>query len=111
MEGPERDRTELIRTEALEVLQDALEWTARPAAWLGIADIVRGMAAAIAAEDLDALAAFTADLELASPLRVIRMGDQGVEPIPRELNERVNHLVHSLKPADQPEQAEPPTGK
>jgi CATRA-Associated Small Protein len=105
MRGHERDRSdegphpdsELIRIEALDVLHDVLEWKTTPEAWRHIARVLQVMADAISAGDPDVLAAGTADLELASPLRVMRIGETMVKSAPRSLRERVNHLIHSLE--------------
>jgi hypothetical protein len=101
--GPEprgSDDEEQARTEALDILQDVLEWTTSPDHWRLIARLVDAMADAVVRHDLDALDACTADLELESPLRrVIRIGEGEAEPPPAPLRDRVNRLIHSLEPS------------
>lgn len=95
-----------MRTEALEILQDVLIWRTRPDAWKEISRIVEAMAEAVSSDDPDALAARTGDLELSSPLRVIRIGDTDGDPAPEHLRERVNHLIHALEPSDPAEETD-----
>jgi hypothetical protein len=82
------------RTEALDVLSDARLWQLAEARWQAIEQILIAMDAALARGDLDALAAATADLELAGPLRIIPIGPAiGPTQAARDL---LNKLVHVL---------------
>jgi hypothetical protein len=82
------------RTEALDVLSDACLWQLAEGRWQAIEQILIAMDAALAGGDLDALAAATADLELAGPLRIIPIGPAiGPTPAARDL---LNKLVHVL---------------
>jgi len=54
------------------------------------------IAAALEAGDVEALTAATADMELAGPLRIIRIGTVPIVPPPPPIRERLNRLVHAL---------------
>jgi hypothetical protein len=83
-----------VRTEALDVLSDAFHWQLAAARWQAIEQILVAMDAALTSGDIDELAAATADLELAGPLRIIPIGPAtGPTPTARDL---LNKLVHSL---------------
>jgi hypothetical protein len=83
-----------VRTEALDVLSDAILWQLAEARWRAIEQILVAMDAALVRGDMDALAVATADLELAGPLRIIPIGPAvGPTPAARDL---LNKLVHSL---------------
>lgn len=83
-----------VRAEALDVLSDALLWQLAEERWQPIEQILTAMDAALAHGDMDALAAATADLELAGPLRLIPIGP-AVGPTPKA-RDLLNRLVHSL---------------
>jgi hypothetical protein len=85
-----------IRAEALDVLSDALQWRLADVRWQAIGQMLATMDAALAADDLTALSAATADLELAGPLRITRIGATPVVPPPAPVRDRLNRLVHSL---------------
>jgi len=83
-----------VRTEALDVLSDALLWQLAEARWQEIEQILIAMDSARARGDIAALAGATADLELAGPLRIIPIGPAvGPTPVARDL---LNKLVHCL---------------
>lgn len=85
-----------VRAEALDVVSDALQWRLADARWQAIEPVLAAMDAALAAGDLDALAAATADLELAGPLRITRIGATPIVPPAPPIRDRLNQLVHSL---------------
>ena len=85
-----------VRTEALDVVSDALQWQLADARWQAIEQMLAAMAAALEVDDLEALAAATADLELAGPLRITRIGATPIVPPPPPIRDRLNRLVHSL---------------
>lgn len=90
-----------VRAEARDVLSDALQWQLAETRWLAIQQILVAMEAALAGDDIDALAVATADLELAGPLRLNPIGPAvGPTGSTRDL---LNKLVYSLggAPADQ----------
>jgi hypothetical protein len=82
--------------EALDVLGDLLEWQLAPQRWERVEQIVVAMAEALAAGDADGLREATAELELAGPVRVTRIGATPLVPAPERVRDRANHLVHSL---------------
>jgi hypothetical protein len=85
-----------VRASALDVVSDALEWRLADARWLAIEQILGAMAVALQDSDLETLAVATADLELAGPLRITRIGTIPVVPPPPPVRDRLNQLVHSL---------------
>jgi hypothetical protein len=95
-----------VRTDALDVLSDALSWRLVGPRWAAIEQVLAAMDAALAAGDVAALAAATTDLELAGPVRITRIGAVPVVPPPPAIRDRLNRLVHSLggvPAADQPD--------
>jgi hypothetical protein len=95
---PERSSSGIIaetRAEALDVLSDALQWQLSEARWRAIEQILITMNAAMETGDMAALAAATADLELAGPLRIIPIGPPPAGPT-REARYLLNKLVHAL---------------
>jgi hypothetical protein len=84
------------RTEALEVVEDALEWRLHPCHWERIAPIVAALIEALEHGDRQALVTATADLELAGPLRITRIGDDPLLPPPPAVRDRLNRLIHTL---------------
>lgn len=106
-----RDDAERIVAEAVVALSEAGEWKeAPPGLWARISLILDSMDAALADGDFAALDAAVAELELASPDRVIKVGDRSWQPVPPTIRERMNHLVHrldvSIAPVDEPEAGE-----
>lgn len=95
------------RTEALDVISDALQWRLADARWAAIEEVLAAMDAALSANDTEALAAATADLELAGPVRITRIGAVPVVPPPPAIRDRLNRLVHSLGGSPEAHQAEP----
>jgi hypothetical protein len=85
-----------VRAEALDVVSDALQWRLADARWQVIEQVLIAMDAALAAADLDALAAATADLELSGPLRITRIGATPVVPPTPPVRDLLNRLVFSL---------------
>jgi hypothetical protein len=90
--------TAQIRDDALDVLADVLEWSLAPARW---AEVEAALATLVDRPDLAdpdqaaALSDATIRLELAGPARISRI-DTSAVPVPAEVRERVNHLVHEL---------------
>src|SRR5262249_10448013 len=81
---------------ALDVLTDVLEGRFGGARWARVPEIVQSMDIALSAGDPGALEAATADLELAGPTRITRVGAIPQVPAPSQVRERVNRMVHSL---------------
>ncbi|WP_158851422.1 CATRA system-associated protein [Saccharothrix deserti] len=96
-----------IRDDAREVALDVLGWRTTSAEWEEIAELLASAITATEAGDRQALRAATIALELASPLRITRLGDErrDREPPPEPVRERVNRLVHVLD--DQPDRPVP----
>jgi hypothetical protein len=87
----------VVESEALEILHDVLAWRLTAGRWELVGQIIDSMATAQAHGDLTDLQRATIDLELVSPVRVIKLGQTQVPP-PEVLREQVNHLIHSLGP-------------
>jgi len=96
-----------VRAEALDVLSDVRQWRLADARWRAVEQVLIAMDAAVQADDSDALMAATADLELAGPLRLTRIGATPVGPPARPVRDRLNRLVHSLGGTVPEQQREP----
>jgi hypothetical protein len=99
-----------IRAEALDVISDALGWRLADTRWQAIEPVLVAVDAALTAGDLAALTAATADLELAGPLRITRIGTPPVVPPPPAIRDRLNRLVYSLGGAPAADQEQPGHG-
>jgi hypothetical protein len=95
------------REEALEVIVEARQWRLTEARWQSIDLSLIAMDAALKAGDPAALAAATADVEIAGPVRITKIGDPQVE-LPPPVRDRMNRLVHSLGAVQAPQR---PQGK
>ncbi len=97
MSTPESRSTEAEPTTgALTVLRDMLTWELAPPRWERLAELLDLAAAARESGDLDALRQVVADLELAGPVRITRLGATPAVPAPRPVRERINVLIHEL---------------
>ena len=96
----------IAREEALEVLVDACQWRLTEKHWQSIDQTLTAMDAALKARDAAALATATADLEIAGPVRITKIGDPPVEP-PAPVRDRMNRLVHSLGATQAPQVKNP----
>ena len=85
-----------VRAEALNVVSDALQWRLVDARWQAIEQLLIAMDAAVQAGNLEALAAASADLELAGPLRITRIGATPVVPPAPPVRDQLNRLARSL---------------
>ena len=95
-----------IRADALAVISDALNWRLADGRWRAVGQLLVAMNAAVAAHDPAALAAATADLELAGPVRITRIGATDAVYAAPPVRDLLNQLVHSLggtRPSSQPE--------
>jgi hypothetical protein len=94
------------RSEAIDVLTDALGWSLTEARWERVERMLDALAAAIEADDSDALWDATGDLEMAGPLMIAtRLGQVTPgQPPPERVRDRLNQLVHALS-----SEASPPT--
>ena len=85
-----------VKADALEIALDAFLWRFGAARWDVVERILADMDAAIAANERQALANATAELELMAPLRIIMVGTQPTTPPPPEVRDRLNRLVYAL---------------
>jgi hypothetical protein len=81
---------------ALDVLMDVQGWWLPQARWTRVTEIVQSIDKALSAGDPVALEAATIDLELASPIRITRVGATPQVPAPAPVRERINRMVHTL---------------
>ncbi|MFB7336955.1 CATRA system-associated protein [Streptomyces adustus] len=84
------------RDDAVDVLTDLLEWQLVEERWERVDAIVRSLTEALAAGDRAALRNATAELELAGPIRITRIGAEPLIPAPDRTRDRANRLVHAL---------------
>jgi hypothetical protein len=89
----------------LDVLQDVLAWQLTPPAWEQVDHVIGSILAACADGDLDALRQAGIELEQLSPIRAIRVGTTPQDPAPRQIRDRVSHLIYSIGSAASPEHA------
>ncbi|MBO3749298.1 hypothetical protein J5X84_24735 [Streptosporangiaceae bacterium NEAU-GS5] len=94
--------------EARNVLDDMAQWRLTPARWAHVEAMLDSMAAALLAGDLHAMRAAVGELELVSPVRVVRIGSSPEMDPPEIVRERRNELVHALGTAERP--GPPPQG-
>jgi CATRA-Associated Small Protein len=90
------DIDEEARAEALDILTEIPGWRMPEPRWDHVAGLVDTIGTALATGDADMLRTATIDLELASPFRVTRMNPAERQPPPQKVQDRVNHLIHSL---------------
>ncbi|ACU75424.1 hypothetical protein Caci_6578 [Catenulispora acidiphila DSM 44928] len=104
-----------IRAEAVRALSHVEYWELTPARWELLAGMLDALAAA-PADDVDAIAVATADLELAGPMRITPIGAGNTRPeagltgvvripVPPKIRERVNELIHMLRGGGDPGRA------
>lgn len=96
---------------ASAILAEVPDWRATADEWTYLAGLVDVAAAALAGRDWAAFGKAVGELEKASPLRATRLGSQPekpVEPAPRRVRERINHMVHELQ--DEPPPTPRPNG-
>lgn len=84
------------REDALDVLQDALVWRLTGGRWRAVEQALEAIAGALAAGDSTVFRAAVCDLELAGPVRAVRVEDASTLPAPQRVRERINELVHTL---------------
>jgi hypothetical protein len=89
----EADTAKSVRSDALGVLSDVLMWQLAASRWQAIEEVLVAMDAALQANDLEALADATIQLELAGPLRVTRIGGTPFSTPPDAVRGRVVQLM------------------
>ncbi|MFI7465118.1 CATRA system-associated protein [Nonomuraea sp. NPDC049646] len=82
--------------DALDVLDDLLEWRLASARWERVRDLLDALAAALRSHDPEAAQEAVAELELAGPVRVTRIGTKPLLPPSEDVRDRRNRLVHAL---------------
>jgi hypothetical protein len=98
-----------VRDDALSALQDVLEWSLTPAHWEDVEELLDRMGDVLdlaGTGQRDALIEATVALEQAGPVRLTKI-DKSAVPVPGQVRDRVNHLVHELT---RPEQADDSRG-
>jgi hypothetical protein len=98
---------EETREDALDVLSDVYHWRLPSTRWTQVSTAMRALETALAAQDVAAVRAATADLELCGPVRATRIGAEPGTP-PHEVRDRVNTLVYSLGGREEPAPDEAP---
>jgi hypothetical protein len=94
--GGESSEIVAARAQALGAASDALGWRLTGERWETIQQVLAAMAVALETDDLDALKAATAELELVGPVRIVRIGAPPVVPPPPQVRDRLNRLVYTL---------------
>ena len=83
------------------MLDDVQQWKLAPSRWERVDHILDTIVGAVAATDLATLLNAITELELAGPVRVLRIGAGEVVSIPESVRDRVNHLVHTLRTGEE----------
>ena len=83
--------------EAVDVIEDVLEWELTEARWNEVSRITAVVRAAMEAADAQTFRAAVVDLELFGPHRFTRLGMTPRVPAPAPLRDQLNELVHSLR--------------
>lgn len=91
-----------LRSDVLDVVSDALQWRLTEARWKEVEQLLNALHEALQAGDPEAVDAVTADLELASPLRIIPIGTPPLEPPGPQLRSIVVRIVHHLGEGSHP---------
>ena len=91
-----------VRSDALDVLTDALQWRMTEPRWAAIRAAVDALATAVRAGDVEAARPAVADLELLGPVRATPIGHEPLVPAPDPVRDEINELVRAMD--DDPEQ-------
>jgi len=102
MRETDSDSGPTTRAAARDVLEYILRLELPEARWERLGVIIDLAIDAEAAGDLDGLAQATIELELAGPVRVIRIGPGSAQPVPPppKVRERANQLIESVSVKD-----------
>jgi hypothetical protein len=90
------DTDEELVEDALAALDDVTSWRLTEARWVTVAQIIATLAAALERGDAEEFRAATIELELVSPTRITRIGEEPKVPPPPPVREITNVLVRSL---------------
>jgi hypothetical protein len=82
--------------EAVAVLRQVADWELAPARWDRVSGLLDAVQAALDSGDAEALAAAVIDLEMAGPVRIVRIGSGQPSAPPPPIRERLGLLIHSL---------------
>ena len=93
-----------LRTDALDVLRDALEWRLAPARWNTVAVTADVLHSALRTGDVDGFREAVYDLELAGPVRGPGDGEASTTPAPEEVYVVISNLIHTLDPRADPQE-------
>ena len=85
-----------LRADALDVLQDVLQWRLTATRWATVRVALDAMRAAYDAGDVDALREAVYDLELAGPVRANSLAGEEVGEPPAPVYDVANRLQHDL---------------
>jgi hypothetical protein len=85
-----------LRADALDVLQDVVQWRLTAARWATVRGALDAMRAAYDAGDADALREAVYDLELAGPVRANSLGGEEIGEPPAPVYDVANSLRHDL---------------
>ncbi|MDT0353624.1 CATRA system-associated protein [Pseudonocardia charpentierae] len=91
-----------VRSDALDVLQDAVQWRLAETRWAVIGSVVSRLAAAVCTGDGDRTRTAVAELELLGPVRATPVGRTPTVPPPDAVREEINELVHTLDGRSEP---------
>jgi hypothetical protein len=86
-----------VQEEALDLLKEVLVWRLADDRWRAVCRALDDLAVALAGNEADAFREVLYDLELAGPIRAVRIEDTSVLPAPEPVRERINQLVHTLE--------------
>lgn len=92
-----------LRSDLLDVLEDVPAWRLASQRWRQVYKLLEIIGDALAGGDVDALREAIGELELAGPVRITRIGAALTDATPDDVQERVNHLKHVLRPLSQPD--------
>ena len=95
-EQPTRLLDANLRADALDVLQDVLQWRLTAARWATVRGALAAMRAAYDAGDVGALREAVYDLELAGPVRANSLDGEEIGEPPAPVYDVTNGLQHDL---------------
>jgi hypothetical protein len=91
-----------LKADIVDIVSDVLQWRLTEARWKQVEQLVNALHEALQTASLEAVEKATADLELASPLRIIPIGTPPLEPPESQLRGIVVRIVHDLGEGSRP---------